>query len=821
MLIAAVLTAFAIGSAAAQTRVETVKLPRPAGVATAAQRGIVIADDAIAADRERIRQPLLATSVAVPNTVLIRDPDPTAAIRAVSVQREFDLDEIRATTSLPMGSATLDLSALLRHPGALTNVAARLQANPAAVRVEAVDIRAYEVPQGLIVRSFLNYRLKAGTCGDPGRRASVERAGVACPRQQSESARIADYSNPASERFVAEPGLRARAIASARTEWARQDADSAARVAAFRANLGNPVERAKVVAQVGDSEVRWLESLDDAALIGELVATAETKIEDVMFIPRADKVDRMQVREMADTYRRDLLEKVNPKKVVNQPIDKVIFLTGFTLGRQYEWGKRIEKTIKWCWVGCAETYYAGARVAFTYGFGLRFPVELSGKYKMESSGSRAWLTADFRPIDGSPAQYLSAGLPSEKLFSGQEFVAEVGASAGVEFKLPVVGSWSKPIGPYGWNLAKELPDPYKDGQFTPPNAGERDGGFEYPFDQIDLLMGYGNWGVAGVTVHPAVKVQLESDSLRFSVHDNVAGSDQEMVSGTRLPLAVDPVQLASSFSIGAPVYNLSFVVTPGVTARVFIDVGVWGDRWDFPVWFPDLAIELPPGGIDFACHEGTICRRDYFYTAEGHTDLVGPGGEAMSEAMSWARNFQLDWTGACATDACRARIPELRAAADEQIRTAIQEGRFAAIEGLKRDAETGARGVAYGSQDAVVAEAVAAAKPRCTDDRCPAILDTMGAEAVGEMNALRAARVLPWPEAEPIAVTRLADRIRVELMNSKLRAMSQLRPDIPVMPQPGVEPPEVTAPAPPPPEAPVITRPLPEVRKLDTPVRRP
>jgi hypothetical protein len=38
------------------------------------------------------------------------------------------------------------------------------------------------------------------------------------------------------------------------------------------------------------------------------------------------------------------------------------------------------------------------------------------------------------------------------------------------------------------------------------------------------------------------------------------------------------------------------------------------------VWFPAVAVTLPPGGIDFSCHAGTICKRDYVYTAAASTD---------------------------------------------------------------------------------------------------------------------------------------------------------------------------------------------------------
>ncbi len=35
------------------------------------------------------------------------------------------------------------------------------------------------------------------------------------------------------------------------------------------------------------------------------------------------------------------------------------------------------------------------------------------------------------------------------------------------------------------------------------------------------------------------------------------------------------------------------------------------------MWFPAIAVTLPPGGIDFSCHAGTVCKRDYVYNSAG------------------------------------------------------------------------------------------------------------------------------------------------------------------------------------------------------------
>ena len=225
---------------------------------------------------------------------------------------------------------------------------------------------------------------------------------------------------------------------------------------------------------------------------------------------------------------------------------------------------------------------------------------------------------------------------SSQIFRGQEFVAELGAFAGYDYKLPVIGSGSKTLSAE-INLAKMLPAPYTNGHFTPPMPGTTSGEIPFVFSSVDLLMGYGNWGAAGVLVHPAVKVGLHSDSLRMTLHDNVAGTDQPIVSGTRMRLGVDPARKQSNFWIGDPVYNLGFIVTPGVDAHAFIDVGVWSNHWHFPVWFPDIAIRLPPGGIDFSCHAETICRRDYAFNAGSAVDPTGAAGGISAERVAIER----------------------------------------------------------------------------------------------------------------------------------------------------------------------------------------
>jgi hypothetical protein len=575
------------------------------------------------------------------NTIIVQSANPLTSIQRLPIERELSLSQIRSTRALKLGSSTIDLSTMLLNRNALPNIASRLQAMPSMVSVKASDSNAYVVPQGLVVRSFLNYQIKPGTCGNATRRGQIEAAGISCARRLSEVGRMGEYSNPESPRFVAEPAKRAAIIAKARGDWARQDAETAAEIAKFRAILANPVERQKIVADLGSEETARLEGLSDTDLAGELVSTAETKVETIAFIPKSDVIDRATQIDRAALLpiAGDRRFAELAKTVTKQPIEKSLFLTGFTLGRQYEWSERIEKTIKWCSVGCASTYYAGARAGFSYGFGLRFPILFEGEYTYEDSvgEDRAYLTARMmKPIDGSPADYAAAGLASNQIFRGQEFVAELGAFAGFDYKLPIIGSDSYGKG-VDFNLAAMLPDPFTNGHFTPPTPGApraESPAIPFIFDQVDLLMGYGNWGVAGILVHPAVKVTLNSNGLRMTLHDNISGRDQTIVTGKRTPVSVNQGSGQSNFWIGDPVYNLSFIVTPGVDAHAFIDVGVWTNDWHFPVWFPQVEIELPPGGIDFSCHANTNCRRDYAFTGNTPSDPSIKPNTVRGEALT-------------------------------------------------------------------------------------------------------------------------------------------------------------------------------------------
>lgn len=570
----------------------------------------------------------------VPNeAVMLRQRDTSAALEAASVRRRLSLQSVRAQPVIALAQGEADMRPVLQNPGAPVNLAQRLRAAPQLAKVEADSFEVIEIPQGFVVRQNLAYRLTPGACGTSDRRRAIAEKGVQC--------------------FVRKgPGTNDSAAADERVQIGRD-------IAQLRAKLADPVQRAQIAAQVGAGEVARLEALDDQALEAEIVNTAEVAIEEVMFVPNGEAQDLRlkaypgfgavarqagggRLASPSAPQRSSLppAQRRGPESLRTQPgpiqgatdfraaeplnisedipVDREIYLTGFTLGRAYEWRRRVSVTIAWCITGCRRTYYVEPYAGFSYGFGLRFPVRMQGtyQYRHRNGVERAAFVPQFVPINGSVQDYSRAGIAGSQLFDGQELVAEATAYSGLVYKLPYGKQGNLSLFDVGIDLTDRLPAPFSHGQFVPPAPGEPTASIVRTFDSVDLLLNRGDFGVAGARVHPAIKLRLESGGLSFDLRDKIAGSRQVMKrSGQAYPLAVN-ARHVSRFSVGDPVYNLAFVVTPGLVGRAFVDVSLWSNHWDWPVWFPELTVRLPPDGIDFTCHRDTVCNHDYRLQAE-------------------------------------------------------------------------------------------------------------------------------------------------------------------------------------------------------------
>ncbi len=673
--------------------------------------------------RTDIVPPASAKREAVPGTVILRSESHGQTMQGLQVKRQISLPALRAQPLMQLGRAQLNLAPVLDNPAALHNVAQRLRGQPQLVRVIADDTRGYEIQQGLVIRSAVTYAVKPGACSTAARRATLSQAGVNC--------------------FTRMSPLKGKGAVVGRSNDGAVRAGIDADIGQLKGLLATPAGRAQIEAEIGPAETARLATLTGDQLEEEMVNTQSTTIEQLMFVPSADLLDNPQTRPGPKGGAKFIgaapAEKVN----VTREMTPRIFLTGFTLGRKFEWSKRIETTISWCIVGCKKTYYASAYAKFDYAFGLRFPVQLEGTYDYQKKGTAetATISPRFVPIDGSAADYAAAGLPADLIHNGQELVAEIHAEAGGEFKIPaypVLGGSFK----FYRDLAAELPAPFAGGQITPPAPGKPSPEAPFIFTDFDLIGGRADLGVVYAKVFPAVKIGLHSDGLQFTLHDNGSNKDTILTaSGQAEPLIVGAEQ-QSSFSIGSPLYTLGFDLTPGLDARIGVNIAVWSNHWDVPVWFPQMKITLPPGGFKFSCHEDTICARNYLFSPGAQKETAGASSPEEALLDNLGNSFELNWNPKCADKKCREGITFLRLSAANKARTNLETGKYV-THGFEADAKyffykagDQAQGLVDESRkrkarkdaDGWVLVTNGLWSPRCSDQLCRANIKQLSAE---------------------------------------------------------------------------------------------
>ena len=586
------------------------------------------------------------------NSVILQGGTQTQTIQRLRVVRQYALQSLRSNPRVTLGESQLDFTPMLNNPRALPNLAMRLQAMPQHVQVQASTSDINEVDQGLVIHHLVTYQILPGKCADAGAKAQLAQAGITCFTRGTANERVAEFSAPRSPRFIADAGRRQAAIAQYQQRSAAADADANQHIADLRRQLANPAQRAAIVAKVGQAEATRLSSLGDDDLKDELINMSSQTVEETMFVPKIESSNYAHLQhnvttaaspaEVAATQqlmRGGSLDSASPAqfpkllKIVpgselklagsgpprgDQTADLTmgpyIFLTGFTIGHDYEWNWGVSISINWCVVGCTSTYGVNLQAGFNYAFGLRFPIQTTLKYQTvvhPNNTAEAKLTPQFVPIEGDDNDFFQSGLDASELYNAQEIVAQVGANAGFSVNLPVLGT-SQSF-ETGVDFTQLLPAPYTGGKFQPPAPGAHGIDSPYTFNTIDLLGGLLDFGVVSGTVYPAVNINLHSDGLQFTLNDELSKRSTTINSGQTVSLGDASAQNGdySHFSVGNPVYNLGFTVTPGLAPTVTVDVAVWSGQWAWPVWFPQLAISLPPGGMNFSCHDGTTCVMDF------------------------------------------------------------------------------------------------------------------------------------------------------------------------------------------------------------------
>ncbi len=599
------------------------------------------------------------------------------------VVRTYSLPNLRSNSQVGLGQVKLDFQPMLGNPQAVFNVAERLRALPQHVQVIENTSEISEVDQGLVIHHSLTYRILPGKCGDANAAAQIARAGASCFTRSTVNDRMTEFSRPGNARYIADAGKRQAGMAKYQQNVALEQNDANKGIAALRAALSNPQQRAAIVAQMGEEETARMQALNDDQLKEELINSGVQQVEETMFVPKlasaryahsphnvtstgssgemtaTEAMMRDGVTQRGSGSYPKLLRMVPARslsagggKPADADLGTYYFLTGFTIGNDYEWSWGEQVTIDWCVVGCASTYGLELHAGFNYGFGLRFPIQTKLTYKAAANGQNsaaATVTADFDPIQGNVADFSATGLGADQMFNAKELVAQIGADAGFDLSLP--GLNVDPDVNVGIDFTNYLPAPYTGGSFQPPAPGAHGIDSVLILDGLDLLGGMLNYGVAGGQVLPAAKLNLHSDKLQLTFHDEMQ-SRQTLLTRTpqTVPVSVEAGggQDSSHFSVGDPVYNLGFTITPGLNPQVFVDIAVWSHQWNWQIWFPQLSITLPPNGIDFSCHAGTTCVLDFQTAYNPGTGQVAGNGQDVTRGRQVAYNTLTG--GGCTAD---------------------------------------------------------------------------------------------------------------------------------------------------------------------------
>lgn len=615
---------------------------------------LLIAAPAISVQVEAQGVPMLSRGTGqrtLPNSVVLQGGTHAQTMQRLHVVRQYAMQDLRSNPRVTLGESHLDFTPILSNPRALPNIATRLQSLGQHVQVEQSSSDVTEVDQGLVIHHVLTYQILPGHCADASTKAQLTQAGASCFTRGTTAQRIAEFGTPGSQRYIADAGKRQQAIAAYQRNSAAEDADATQHIATLRKALADPSQRAQIAAKVGQAETARLSTLSDDDLKDELINMGMQTVEETMFVPKtqssnyahpqtklAANASPAEIEATQNLMRNGVsggspavfphLLKIVPSSSLHVSgsgppqgdrtgdlnIGPYIFLTGFTIGNDYEWNWGQSITINWCIVGCSSTYGFNLYAGFNYAFGLRFPIQTQFKYQTvvhPNNSAEAKLTPQITPIEGTVDDFLSTGIDPNEVYDAKEIVAQVGADAGFSINLPVL-STSQGLS-VGVDFTNLLPAPYTGGRFLPPAPGS--GGINSPFvfNSIDLLGGLLDFGVLGGAVYPAVNVNLHSNELQFTLHDELQNRSTQINSGQSVSLGDASAQNGdySHFSVGNPVYNLGFTLTPGLAPTVWVDVAVWSDSWTFDVWFPQMAIDLPPGGMNFSCHAGTTCVMDF------------------------------------------------------------------------------------------------------------------------------------------------------------------------------------------------------------------
>ncbi len=573
------------------------------------------------------------------------------------VRRLLKLEELQRPGGIAFGAARFDFRPALSHPASLLNMK-KLLGSLEAVRIEEGETFAEERDDGIVLRSSLRFSVRPTACLTPQSKAQMATAGSACLERVELSPATLErqLASPQSLMPIADPTLRARVVADASAAQAAEAAALEGYVAEARASMRTPEGRAQLAARFGEADAAQIASMSDAQIAEAMVNAGTVSLEQTLYVPKLNSIfdlgrlkklnpDGFDRTIVTSALRKASTNPFGPEKVFDiqggrsssidflqrlqqaqaQPSTHAFgpanFLTGFTFGREHKWEIKVGYKIDPCRFipfkdSCPREYFVRPYANLGYGLGMRFPIQVTGQYRYEARSGvtdKATFSVMTLPVDGNEELYRSTGLSDEQLFQGKELVAELGFTAGVEYNLPFRrDNMSLTL---GYDFTDLLPGKLKGGQFRPPNTNETIPVGRFTFPEYDLLGQRGNLGFLGVALIPAVQLDMTSKGTFFDLRDRNSGVITRSIStGQPVTLSVNPSG-KSRIALENPRYNIGLKIMPGLDAQAFVNIAVWQKKWVWPISFPALSIEIPSGGLEFNCHEGTYCSQPATFQA--------------------------------------------------------------------------------------------------------------------------------------------------------------------------------------------------------------
>lgn len=605
------------------------------------------------------------SNIRIPNNLGFTNP---SLHKLKSVKRQLGLSSIYRYNNLPSfrrgalnqrfsaGEARVDLRPYLSSPTSLSTIHRNLQNNVMAgsLKGNAQILRSTRT-KGLVITEQLSFQPKSSTCSS--------RTIPAASKGFCFNTSRGSLKRKSSGRSLSIPGgtrapidnrisvkdkktLRAKATILSNNLKKASKGEGNAKLPSWAKNLSR-----SALQRLASSD---LKALEKALLNNSKVRISRTiymppanvSLREISKLPTIKKIKNYRARNGQATYTSSAPRNNAGRAFEHQT--KHIFLTGFTYADSFYWGDVYEYEVDYG-IG-TELIGVYPFASAYYGFGVRFPLEVTNTYKYQGGNrSNAQVNVSIKPIDGDDSEYLQTGLAGDMVFNGKEIVAELGGYAGVSYNTPFGNGTLQTPSDAKIDFTNYLPDSLNKGNFAPPTYGGNLPLADPIIVPLDLMGGIGNYSISdfgiSVTAYPGVTIGLTSTDMGIKLLDNKNNNLATSISykRNRKRGSVKVVQGKSRYILKEPYYNLALSLTPGVQLSGSAGLGAWSTSLTEYIDFPSLAINIPTDGVPFSCHKGTTCTRTYSVnnlTREAETESTSSPA-AKKQTLKLKKEYRL------------------------------------------------------------------------------------------------------------------------------------------------------------------------------------